>query len=369
MSDTAVAVESAISEAMGLEAPAAEAAPIVSRDQMREQIALKDYETPEAVPAETPETPDSGAETASLEPPAAEGSPEATPEGDPAPEAGEPPAEAVIGEGGNRVVVRSTDGKFAPAPNVKLEFVVGDKTYLKTPAELVRMARDGVAGQQFAQEVKEYREQIPQIVERFQAMEQELEAQRALNLELLSDETRYITRKQEWDRLNSPEEKLRRYEAEREQQLVTQRASLEEARRRDQVFSYYSQEVKPVQDELMTQYPQVSLEAKLGRIHMDTAPLLVNGIIPPDRLPEYKAYLNGPFREWVKTEAAKGEAADRQRQTLIEAERRKAQQAIQQVGRKLAPAGKAGPDAPPAPPKPRNREEAKAMILNRPWQD
>lgn len=369
MSDTAVAVESAISEAMGLEAPAAEAAPIVSRDQLREQIALKEIETPAPEATETPETPDSEAETAPAEPSATEGNPEATPEGEPAPETGEPPAEAVIGEGGNRVIVRTTDGKYAAAPDVKLEFQVGEKTYLKTPAELVRMARDGVAGQQFAQEVKEYREQIPQVVERFKAMEAELEAQRALNLELLSDETRYLSRKEEWDRLNAPEARLARLEAEREQEFVMRRATEQEARRRDVVMQYYTQEVKPVQDELLAQYPQVALEAKMGRIALDTASLLVNGIIPPERLPEYKAYLDGPFREWVTAEAAKGEAAERQRHTQIETERRKAQQAIQQVGRKLAPAGKAGPDAPPAPAKPRTREEAKAMILNRPWQD
>lgn len=361
MSDTGTAVETAITDALDTAAP--EAPAIVRREEIRERIMSEPWVEPEA--AATEETPAVTTEGPTDDAPALDTESPAEPE----PEGGEPPPEAVIGEGGNRVVVRTADGKFASAPDVKLEFQVGEKMYLKTPAELVRMARDGVAGQQYAQEVKEYREALPQVVERYKSLEAELEAQRALNLELLNDETQYYSRKEEWDRLNAPEARLARLEAERQQEFDQRRASSEEARQREVVLQYYTSEVKPVQDELLTQYPQVALEAKMGRIALDTASLLVNGIIPPQRLPEYKAYLSGPFREWVQAEAAKAEAGDRQRQSLLESERRKAQQAVQQVGRKLAPTGKAAPDAPPPPPKPRNREEAKRMILSRPWQE
>lgn len=377
MTDTATAVGSAISDAMGLDAPAAAPAPtIVRRDEVREAIMAKEWSEDAPTSAGTEAAPDA------VDPTTPEGTPEVTTEGTPPAEepasdaealeadpAGEPPAEAVIGEGGNRVVVRTSDGKFATAPNVKLEFVVGDKTYLKTPAELVRMARDGVAGQQFAQEVKEYREQMPVVVERFKALEQELEAQRALNLELLGDEQAYYSRKQQWDQLNSPEQRLARYEREREQELHTRRATEQEARQREVVLQYYTQEVKPVQDDLFTKYPQVALEAKMGRIALDTASMLVNGVIPPQRLPEYKAYLEGPFREWVQAESAKLETVQRQRQAQLDTQRRQAQATVQTVGRKLAPTGKAAPDVPPPPPKPRNREEAKRLILERAWQD
>jgi hypothetical protein len=360
MTDTATAVASAITDATGLDAPAAAPAPtVVRREDVRDRIMARDWHE------DTPETPAAPAavddaegmtDAPELEAPAAE--PEAPASDEPPPSelegdaTGEPPAEAVIGEGGNRVVVRSTDG-----------------TYLKTPAELVRMARDGVAGQQFAQEVKEYREQIPQVVERFKSLEQELEAQRALNLELLSDEGRYRERKYEWDQLNSPEQRLARYEREREEELYQRRATEQEARQRDVVLQYYTQEVKPVQDDLFTKFPQVALEAKMGRIALDTASMLVNGVIPPNRLPEYKAYLEGPFREWVQAESAKVESVQRQREARIDTQRRQAQANVQTVGRKLAPTGKAAPDVPPPAPKPRNREEAKRFILDRAWQD
>ena len=62
-------------------------------------------------------------------------------------------------------------------------------------------------------------------------MQSELEAQRALNLELLSDESRYLARKEEWDRLNAPEERLRRLEAERAQDFQQRRAYQEQAQR------------------------------------------------------------------------------------------------------------------------------------------
>lgn len=361
MSDTATAVETVITEAFE---PAAAPEVVVSRDAIREQILGAEWkEEAELVADRGGEVPAEG------EAPPAETAPEAETTAEAEPEVGEPPAEAVIGEGGNQIVVRTADGKFAPAPEVKLEFRVGDKVYLKDVSEVVRMARDGVVGQQYREEVKQYRDVLPQVAQRLESMEAELEAQRALNLELLNDPERYYARKDEWDRLNAPEERLRRMEAEREQEWQTRRANEEQARRQQTILSYYTEAVKPVQDELLNGFPEVSLEAKMGRISLDTAPLLVNGTIPPERLPEYRAYLQGPFAEWLKGEAARAQKADTQRQQLIEQERKKAQQVVQSVGRQLAPNGKAAPSAPPPRPAPRNRDEAKAAIIQRNWQD
>jgi hypothetical protein len=371
MSETATAVESAVTAAF--ESPTEAPAPAITRrEEVREQIASTEWKDESTLLAERQDpsvsatTDAEGAEPASGEP--------ATPEADASGgEGAEPPPEAVIGEGGNRIVVRTADGKYAAAPDVKLEFQVGDKVYLKSPSELVRMARDGVAGQQFRQEVQQYREQVPQIVQRFEALQQELEAQRALNLEILNDEQAYLRRQEEWQLLNSPQERLRRMEEQQYTELAERRAAQEAAQRTQIVQQYYLQEIQPVQDDVVNGYAQVSMEAKLGRISIDTMPLVVNGVIPPERLPEYKAYLAGPFREWVKAEAARIDQMTAQQraelQASIKQERQKAQQVVQSVGRQLAPNGKAAPDAPPPPRRPRNREEAKALIIGRTWQE
>lgn len=169
------------------------------------------------------------------------------------------------------------------------------------------------------------------------------------------------------------QERLRRMEEQQQQEHQQRQAAQEAAQRHQVVLRYYEQELKPVQDEILGNYPEVSLEAKLGRISIDTAALMQNGVIPPHRLPEYKAYLAGPFREWVKTEAAKVSQAQAQRQAQLKQTIRQgqaqAQQVVQSVGKQLAPNGRAAPDAPPAPRKPRNREEAKAMIISRAWQE
>lgn len=371
MSETATAVEGIVTEAIGAPAPAptdAAAPAVVRREEVRDRIINSEWKDEAALAAardgEATPAPDGEA---------------GLPEGEaPAPEAAaaeedvtEPPAEAVLDDGAGRIFVRSADGKFTPAPDVKLEFAVGDKVYLKTPAELVRMARDGVAGQYFAQEVKQYREQVPQLRQQLETIAQELEAQAALNRELLEDEAAYYDRRAQWQQLNSPEQQLARLQQERQQELETRRAYEEQAQRTHVVQAYYQQELKPVQDELLNGFPQVALEAKLGRISMDTMPLLQNGVIPPHRLPEYKAYLDGPFRQWVQAEAARLEqgavAREKAAQQSLEAERRRAQQVVQSVGKQMAPAGKAAPDTPPPPRKPRNREEAKAMIIGRPF--
>lgn len=366
MSETAAAVEAAVTQAF--DAPTETSAPaIIRREDVREQIANTEWKEESDLSA--PSTAQGDGVQDSLDAPQTL---ESTPEGD-ASGATEPPPEAVIGEGGNRIVVRTADGKFAAAPDVKLEFQVGDKMYMKSPAELVRMARDGVAGQQYRQEVQQFREQVPQLMQQFQSMQAELEAQRALNLEILNDEQAYLRRQEEWNLLNSPQERLRRIEEEQQQQLVQSRAAAQAAQQQQVVTQYFLQELKPVQDEVMEGFPQVSIEAKLGKLTMDTLPLMRNGVIPPERLPEYRAYLAGPFKDWVQSEAARvDQMTAKQRadlQASITQERQKAQRVVQSVGRQLAPNGSSAPDAPPAPRKPRNREEARAMIVNRPWTD
>jgi hypothetical protein len=364
MSDTAAAVESVVAEVL----PPTDAAPaIVRREEVRDRLINTEWQEEGEAAPETP------AAAAPAVEGSAEGAPAAEPAPEPEPEGGEPPPEAVIGDGGTRIVVRTADGKYAAAPDVKLEFQVGEKVYLKTPAELVRMARDGVAGQQFRQEVQQYREQVPQLVTQYEAIQAELEAQRALNLEMLSDETRYLARREEWDTLNSPQERLRRMEQQQEAEYQQRMAASQAAQAQQVLVQYYQQELKPVQDELLMQYSEVSMEEKMGRISMDTAPLLRNGVIPPDRLPEYKAYLEGPFREWVRQRSAQVQQASAQRRAELEqqihAERQRAQQVVQSVGKQLTPTGKAGPEAAPPPKKARTREEAKALILGRAWQD
>lgn len=379
MSETATAVETVVTEAFDSSTPSAPAP--VRREAVREQILKSEWKDESTLLAERAAEPvraTTGAEGAESEAELgdvdAAPADTATPEPDSSGGAGdEPPPEAVIGEGGNRIVVRTADGKYAAAPDVKLEFQVGDKVYLKTPGELVRMARDGVAGQQFRQEVQQYREQVPQLVQQYQTLQQELEAQRALNLEILNDEQAYLRRQEEWQLLNSPQERLRRMEEQQMSEHAQRRAAQEAAQRTQLVQQYYLQEIQPVQDDVVNGYAQVSMEAKLGRISIDTMPLMVNGVIPPERLPEYKAYLDGPFREWVRAEAARMDqltATQRaELQASIKHERQKAQQVVQAVGKQLAPNGRAGADVPPPPPKPRNREEAKRLIIGRAWQE
>lgn len=380
MSETAV--DAVVTEALAIEAPTAEASAPLRREDVRERILSHEWKDEQALLADRESSPaesvrattgsegaEDGAEFGD-----AQGRDDATPAPDAdSPPSDEPPAEAVIGEGGNRIVVRTADGKYAPAPDVKLEFQVGEKVYLKSPAELVRMARDGVAGQQFRTEVQQYREQVPQVLQQMESIKSELEAQRALNLEILNDETAYLKRREEWDLLNSPQERLRRMEAQQQMEAQQRYAAQEAAQRQQVVLQYYQQEILPVQEDILTNYPQVSQEAKLGRISIDTAPLMQNGVIPPHRLPEYKAYLNGPFREWLYAEAAKVDQAIASRNAQLKQTIRRgqvqAQQVVQSVGKQLAPNGRAAPDAPPAPRKPRNREEAKAMIIGRAWQE
>lgn len=267
-----------------------------------------------------------------------------------------------------------TTGQYSNTPPIpadhKIELEVGGKTYVKDFAGVVRLAADGIANQRHASENSHIKTQvIPQYEQRLTSVQEQLEAQIALNREILSDEARYAARRQEWDALNSPEQRAERAERaleERERQAT-------EGEQSRQHTEYYNANVLPVLHDVLAHAPTVSDEEVLGRIAMETSHMLVNGAVPPSRYPAFATYLRDQLGPWARAEHAKRSAANstptaRHEDPQQLAEQRRRQAETRNVGTALAPAAASaggsvvGTIQPQSQGPAKSRDEARARI-------
>lgn len=322
--------------------------------------------------------------------PPAEGEPSAKP-ATPAESQTEPTGELVVDDG--EVILRAernADGTFKAQidPSQKFDIQMKDpetgemRTYTKNINEVLRMARDGVWGQKVKDEVSYYRNEVPkwqqaheQLAQKVQQYEQgvqtlqeQLDAQMALNRELLTaDDEIVIRRREEFAHEMSPEQRLAKLEArlnqEREQLQMTQRQQ-EHARQAD---AFIQTRLAPVlaQAEQALGGNDIARRMVAGQVALETTPLLVNGQLPPSAWPKLEAYLRGPFQQWVQavtaTQRAQATSGDDVRKAQATA-----QVAVNTAGQLLRPVGNvaasnARPSAPPT-----SMKDAMDRIINRP---
>ncbi len=277
---------------------------------------------------------------------------------------------------------RNADGTFKTKfdPNEKLDFTVKSeidpatgkpKLYSKTLPEIARMAKESITLQRtqgeltkklstIEPEVTYYREHVPKWQEETTSLRTQLDNMTALNRELLSEPDEIvIQRREQYKAEMSPEKQLERLKAERAAELAerdkTERQKQQEARKaqHDKIAtSFMGSRIAPA---LTAAEQIVSPEAVTGKVTMLTQDLVVNGVIPPANWPEMEARITsptGPFQTWLQAESAKrtnDSDAVRKATEAAEAERRRAQQVVNETGRTMVPIGRAGPESAPQP--------------------
>lgn len=282
------------------------------------------------------------------------------------------------------VVLRARDpktGQFSDMDQTRTyELSIRDKqtgetkVYNKTLPDLMRLAKDGVAMQKSHGELKYYRENLPAWQETHQQTEQRAQSLEALALELLTaDEATVIARREAYASEQTPEKQLARRQAEldaREARLTQDTQRRQQTARQQQVMQQataLASSVGPIVDEARS---LVGAEAAAGKLALDTAHLMVNGQIPPERFPQFKAYVEGPYRAWAQGEAAKRSTVQQlQTQTQAELEaaqrtRQQAQLAARSVGSATRPTGGMASNAPAPQGKPKNMNDAIARIVS-----
>lgn len=267
---------------------------------------------------------------------------------------------------------RNADGTFKTQidPTQKFDIRIKDKdtgetkVYSKTVPEMLRMAADGVWGQKVRDEVKYYRENVSSWQQSHATLKADLDAQMALNRELLSapDET-VIARRTEFQQAMSPENQLARLNAQLRAQAEAQQQTQAQQQEAQQANTFIQSQLG---SDLKTAEGLVGEERVAEKLALVTATMLVNGRVPPQRWGDLKAYVAGPLQEWAKTEAARTGTAAAQAEQLRRTQVA-AQVAVQSAGAAIRPVGGAGPDVAPVT-KPKNYQDAIDRIINKPRQ-
>lgn len=238
--------------------------------------------------------------------------------------------------------VRDHEGNFVKAPDVKVDFTVGDKSYRKDVPGLVRMAVDAVAGQQHATKARQLEQEVipslrSEYESKLQAIGSDFEAQSNLIRRILSDPTGQEFQRQleAWEVINSPEARAQQAQ-ERAAELEKQ---MQQQQRTQTINQVNETHIKPLVELIGRECPDVDGDALLGLMQKHMIPLQgPDGIIPQERYGELVARLNGPVlqearlkqkrfndmrtEQVAKFEAEKKAEAEKNAKLLREAQRK-----------------------------------------------
>jgi hypothetical protein len=234
-------------------------------------------------------------------------------------------------------VVYDEQGELLP-PDIHFKFKANGAERDLRIDQVVRMAQMGFTNEEREKQVASAKKFVSEA-------EQELEQYKSLIAQydekvarLLEDPDIYEESRIEWNRRNAPEARAARAEQEaaqlREEKVVRAQNEF--------VGNFVQNVLVPTTTQLLRDNPTVSEEELVGRYTQITAPLLVNGRVPINRLPEVERLVRTDLAEWVqaknieRSQARQAETRESAKKTKVNAEAKRA------ASRVLAPAGKVG---------------------------
>jgi hypothetical protein len=227
--------------------------------------------------------------------------------------------------------------------NLKIKFKAdGEDREVDLPG-VVRLAQMGYYNEQRATEIKEFREQLPQIRESFESLQSENEMLTTAMQRILSGDEEYLAQEQEeFLRASSPEARAERAERALEQERLRQRGAGAE-----QQAAQFVRSLVPEFETLQTVAPKVSFEEVVGKFNMLTAPLMVRGQIPPAKFREVERIIRSELRPWAEAQHARRVNAEKATTAVATRATATAALAKKQAARAVLPQGTHPTGAPP----------------------
>ncbi len=213
-------------------------------------------------------------------------------------------------------------------PELKLSFKSGGKDYTDVPLDkVVRLAQTGVYNEQVQQDMIQFRRDREQTGQYIHSLEQQNQQWVQFYEQLLVDDNFRQQAQQQYLRENSPEMQLQRQRAQMEQERQTMAAQQQFS----QAEQYVSQRIGPTVQAIGAANPRLTDEEILGKFGMLTSHLLVNGIVPYDRLYDVMAIVEQGLKPWAEqvqsdreAQAQASTAKERRRVTAAQVEASKA---------------------------------------------
>lgn len=266
-------------------------------------------------------------------------------------------------------VVILSDGKpVETVPALTFTYKANGKTYENVGLDkLIRKAQWGEGAERQAEEAASARQQFEATRGRLAELEAANKQFEDYYAKVLTDEAFYRASQQQLIQQQSPEARLA--ESQRQLQVIAQQQQEQTAR--NQATAYVQVNIAPHLDRIAASLPQddVTQNAFYGKTAFLITPYLVNGRVPPDRLPDVARVIAGPLSEWAeqlvatRTESATAETAQLRKQ--VEATKVALTLAKKQAARSMAPKGRAGAlrETPKPLPAPKSAEEANERMF------
>lgn len=231
----------------------------------------------------------------------------------------------------------------AEVPDIQITYKADGKELTEPLDKVVKHAQQGRYNERLQQEVTEYRSEKPQLVQHIQHRDQIIQGMSQAWERVLKGDLQYLQAEMiAYEQAQSPEARAQRVEEEN-RRLREQNASQNQISQVQPVLSDIAGKVGALGDK----FTEVTPEEILGQFQILTAPLLVNGRIPPQRLQEVVRLIESELTPFVesrhtdraeKKKTASVNTADGERAKKVAAEQtRRAAEAKRQVSRAVMP--------------------------------
>lgn len=255
-------------------------------------------------------------------------------------------------------------------PDLLLTFEAdGGKRFEKVSLDkVVRLAQQGIYNHRLQTEVTQAREAQTRLSQAEAALETERQAtQRAWSLaeRLLTDQDFFDKTLAEYQDYNAPEAVIARQREEIES-LRNRPAPHAGPTAEQQSQQWFEQTAIPAIGAIVQQSPAVTQQELLGQFMVLTAPLMVNGKIPPARFDDVSRLLQNELAPWaadLQEQRASQETARQAAAAAAEKAKLAAVNSKRQLARVIKPAGRAAPDA-PKPRTARDADDAASLVLS-----
>lgn len=201
---------------------------------------------------------------------------------------------------------------------------------------VVKLAQQGFYNETRAEEMRQFREQLPFIQDQLQGLQNENQMlMQGWRRVLQGDEDYLEQERNEFLRTQSPEARAQRLE----QELAQERGQTRLGQQEQQAAVFVQQHLVPTLQAIETEHPEVSFEEIVGRFNLLTAPLMQRGQIPPARFRQVQDLIESELRPWVDSQNERRLSSKKAQTTVVERATADAAAAKRQTARAVMPQG------------------------------
>lgn len=207
-------------------------------------------------------------------------------------------------------------------PDVKIRFKAKGEVRELPIDHVVRLAQFGYANEEREQQVLAARKFVAEAEQQSTAFQEQIQQYEQHYERLFNDPAFYEEARLAFLNQNTPEIRAQRAE----QQLHRERVEIATQREQQQVVAFTQQALVPAITKLLADNPHVNEHEVIGRYTELTAPLLVQGRVPPSRFAHVQRLVNEDLAQWVEQKHVEREIDKRgqaEKQSRAEAEANK----------------------------------------------